>query len=102
MKKGLLVFVLLMVCTPFVWAQEMEQMERGQSGQAGGMMSKGKMAGMMQNDSLVATSDGGVVLRQGPRLIKYDASMNLIKEVEIPRGKKPSSTETSAPEVPAV
>jgi len=62
--------------------------ESSQQGQSGGMMGgKGKMMGM-QNDSMVATSDGGIVLKHGPRLIKYDKDLNLVKEVELPRPKK--------------
>ncbi len=38
---------------------------------------------MMSNKELLATQDGGVVLMLGNKLIKYDASMNLVKEVEI-------------------
>ena len=66
----------------------------GQGGPGNGN-GKGKMMGMgmMQRDSVVATSDGGVVLMQGPRLIKYDKDLNLVKEVEIPRGKKPPHDE---------
>lgn len=51
--------------------------------------SKNKMMGMMQKDSVIATSDGGVVVLSGPRLLKYDSELTLIKEVELPRGKKP-------------
>ena len=54
---------------------------------------KGKMMGMMHQDSLVATSDGGGVVLQGPRLIKYDKDLNLVKETELPRGKKPGNHE---------
>ena len=74
------------------------QMQEGQGPGPGGP-GKGKMGmmGMMQRDSVVATSDGGVVLMQGPRLIKYDKDLNLVKEVEIPRGKKPPQEEKQEP-----
>jgi len=38
---------------------------------------------MMGEKKLVATQDGGAVLMMGNKLIKYDAQMNLVKEVEI-------------------
>lgn len=57
-----------------------------------GMMGKEKMHGkyskmdmmaMMMKKSMVATSDGGVVVMAGNKLFKYDKNLNLIKEVEI-------------------
>ena len=62
----------------------------------GGGQGKGKMGGMMNKDSVVATADGGVVVMQGPRLLKYDKDLNLVKEVELPRGKKPGQAEAKA------
>jgi hypothetical protein len=38
---------------------------------------------MMEGKKLVPTQDGGAILMMGNKLIKYDASMNLVKEVEI-------------------
>ncbi|MDP2980484.1 MAG: hypothetical protein Q8N67_00250 [Candidatus Omnitrophota bacterium] len=38
---------------------------------------------MMGEKKLVATQDGGAVLMMGNKLIKYDAQLNIIKEVEI-------------------
>lgn len=98
MKKIFLVLLSISLSSAsFCLAQEdMQGMDAGMQGQGGGMMGgrgKGKMMGMMQNDSLVATSDGGVIIKSGPRLIKYDKDLNLIKEVELPRGKKPESRE---------
>lgn len=62
-----------------------------------------KMMGMMHQNSVVATSDGGVVVLSGPRLIKYDASLTLVKEVELPRGKGPGQggKEQHHPDAPA-
>ena len=51
---------------------------------------KGKPMMGMPRESLVATSDGGVVVLSGPRLVKYDKDLNLVKEVEIPKGKVPA------------
>ena len=45
------------------------------------MGSMGTMMGMM--NSLVATSDGGVVVMIGNKLYKYDKNLNLVKEAEI-------------------
>jgi hypothetical protein len=36
-----------------------------------------------KHKSVVATSDGGVVIVMGNRVIKYDKDLNLVKEVEI-------------------
>jgi hypothetical protein len=51
-----------------------------------GMMEKGKMMGMshmMMSRSLVATTDGGVVVMAGNKLQKYDKDLMLVKEVEL-------------------
>ena len=66
--------------------------ERSQSQTMGGQ-GKGKMMGMMHKDSMIATSDGGIVVMSGPRLIKYDGALNLVKEVELPKEKKRSPSE---------
>jgi uncharacterized protein YdeI (BOF family) len=57
----------------------------GMMGQMG-MMDKGKMMGMaamMMVKSMVATSDGGVVVLVGNKIQKYDKDLALQKEVEI-------------------
>ena len=79
-----------------VFAQEdMQGMgnESERSQTMGGGQGKGKMMGMMHKDSMIATSDGGVIVMSGPRLIKYDSALNLVKEVELPKGKKRSPSE---------
>ena len=43
-----------------------------------------KMHGMMKN--VVATSDGGVVIVRGDKIIKYDKDLNLVKEVRMKEG----------------
>jgi hypothetical protein len=51
-----------------------------------GMMGPGKMMGMcpmMMGKSMVASSDGGVIVLAGNKLQKYDKDLMLIKEVEI-------------------
>jgi len=59
-------------------------MGHGMMGQ--GMMDKGKMmemGKMMMGKSVVATTDGGVVVLIGNKLQKYDKNLELKKEVEI-------------------
>ncbi len=52
-------------------------------------MKGGMGKGMMHHQpSVVATSDGGIVILDGPRLLKYDSQLNLIGEVELKPGKK--------------
>jgi hypothetical protein len=42
----------------------------------------------MMGKQIVATSDGGIVITIGNKLYKYDGSLNLQKEVEIPFDKE--------------
>ena len=44
---------------------------------------RGMMMQSMMSKSLVATSDGGVVVMVGNKLLKYDKNLNLVKEAEI-------------------
>ncbi len=55
-------------------------MRRGMMGnmQGRGMMMD-YMGSMMNSSSLVATSDGGVVVLMGNELSKYDSELNLVK-----------------------
>lgn len=56
----------------------------GKGGMMGGkeMMMHGMMMKMMEK-SVVATSDGGVIVMTANKLIKYDKDLNLVKEVEL-------------------
>jgi hypothetical protein len=47
-----------------------------------GMMAQ-SMAESMSHDAMVATSDGGVVVWAGGKLMKYDSGLNLTKEIEL-------------------
>jgi hypothetical protein len=38
---------------------------------------------------MVATPDGGVIVLSGPKLAKYDAQLNLVKEIELKGSPKP-------------
>ncbi len=51
-----------------------------------GMQKMHSMSNMMKPKDkpyMVATSDGGVVILTGKKLVKYDKDLNLVKEVEI-------------------
>jgi hypothetical protein len=52
-----------------------------------GMMKGNFMPGMMMEHmmakQMVATSDGGVIILIGHKIIKYDKNLNLVKEAEI-------------------
>ena len=105
MEKRTLVLMLSMAmmvsCASFVFADDPPQLtndaplslsgNQQEQMNGGGMMERMKPPmpmGMMNNrDSIVATSDGGVVIMSGPRLIKYDKDMTLVKEVEMPKPK---------------
>ncbi|MFA4991197.1 MAG: hypothetical protein WC569_01265 [Candidatus Omnitrophota bacterium] len=41
------------------------------------------MKKMMMSKEMIATQDGGVVLKLGNKLVKYDSGLNLVKETEI-------------------
>jgi len=46
---------------------------------------------MMGNAQMVATDEGGVIVLAGNKLSKYDADLNLVKEVEIKMPMPPMS-----------
>jgi hypothetical protein len=95
--KRLLLVVMAGILVGFiayaVFAQEKEKMGEGMmippkaqgqmmcpmSGCPMGMM----MCMSMMSQSLVATEDGGVVLLAGCKLIKYDGTLNKVKEVQL-------------------
>ena len=48
------------------------------------MPGMGKMcATMMGKAQMVATDEGGVIVLAGNKLMKYDADLNIVKEVEV-------------------
>ncbi len=65
--------------------EQQEMRDGGSKEKMKGAMGKGMMH---RQPSVVATSDGGVVVLDGPRLIKYDAQLNLVGEAELKPGKK--------------
>lgn len=63
-----------------------------------GTGSMGTMGAHMQNQ-MVLTNDGSVILFMGWRLMKYDANLNLVKDVVIPLPKFPGRNKQPAPTV---
>ena len=104
MRKTLgIIFILGMTISlgSFAFAEPFDAAQGESSNEAQGHGGPGKdkmmkMMGMRHKDSLVATEDGGVVILQGPRLLKYDKTLTLIKEVELPRPQKPGSSPEQA------
>ncbi|GEM_PF-1752421 len=90
MKKFtyLIVVVAVVFVTRFAFAEEMKgsMMGKGMMGDKGMMEGKGMMHGMMNvmmNKSMVATSDGGVIVMTANKLTKYDQNLNVVKEADI-------------------
>ncbi len=84
MKKILFVLLAALVCMSFLsvsFARDMDEKKWDKKDHGCSMCPMHKM--MMGGKELITTQDGGVVLMMGNKLIKYDASMNLVKEVEI-------------------
>lgn len=59
--------------------EEMPGMSMGMPMQGMG----GKCCAMMGKAQMVATDEGGVFVLAGQKLMKYDADLNLVKEVEV-------------------
>ena len=95
MKKSLIaVAVVFIVGTSGLAIAQMDKSKEMMGDKAGMMDDKGGMMGggmmgmcpmmkSMMERSVVATSDGGVVVVTGNKLIKYDKDLNVIKEVEL-------------------
>jgi hypothetical protein len=81
MKKAVLLVLLawgLFSVTAF--AEELQKKEMP----TGPMRGMGKMCPMMMGKSqMVATDEGGVIVLAGNKLMKYDADLNLVKDVEV-------------------
>ncbi len=111
MKKHILllsVLILTIFCVSDIRAEEsfVPPTDGERNMQDPGMEPKkgGKMGGgMMQHNkpSVVATSDGGVVVLDGPRLLKYDSQLTLIGEAELKPGKKGPQMKRSEAAVPS-
>ena len=95
MKKGILAITAVLIVTFSGLA--LAQMDKGKEmmgdkGMMGMMGGKGMMGmcpmmgGMMSSmmgKSMVGTSDGGVIVLAGNKLVKYDKDLNVVKEVEV-------------------
>jgi len=98
MKKAILGLVVLSLLISFpAFAEETKKEEmpmgmgmgRGMGGMGMGM-GMGKMCPpMMETAQMVATDEGGVIVLAGNKLMKYDADLNLVKEVELKMSKGP-------------
>jgi hypothetical protein len=81
MKKIFFVLLAVVICMSFIsvsFAIDMGDKKYDKKDKMDYPMYK-----MMSSKELLATQDGGVVLMLGNKLIKYDANINLVKEVEI-------------------
>ena len=58
-------------------------MGKGMKDDKGGMMGMHGMMMKMMEKSVVATSDGGIIVVSATKLSKYDKDLNLVKEVEL-------------------
>ena len=92
---ALVLTAVLILPAAAVFAQEAKAQKDAPSmmmdkGDKGGMMGKGMMGMMkhgmmmkMMEKSVVATSDGGVVVVMANKMSKYDKDLNLVKEVDL-------------------
>ena len=88
MKKSVLAIMILCGITAVTFCSAEDEQAPNPGGKKMGMMDGKMMKGMgMHQQSLVATSDGGVVVLSGGKLMKYDSSLNLVKEVEMKMDK---------------
>ena len=71
---------------------------QGMGGMQGG---KGMMKGGMHGpSSMVALMDGSIVVLSGSKLTKYDADLNVVKEVEVKGGPKPKEKKSGMEDIP--
>lgn len=108
-KVWMMVWVLLVSGGIYAFAQmeENQEMMGGGPGEEQGMMGgRGGMKGKMMHGpmmgggmpSMVATSDGGVIVMAGHKLMKYSSQLTLVKEVEIKMAKGPKPGERGGPQ----
>ena len=93
-KRIFLVLVLVMMAALAsgpLYAKDMKTMAMMEDGKEKGVMG-GKMMGMhmmmkkMMEKSVVATSDGGVVIVAGDKITKYDKDLKFVNEAELQTG----------------
>jgi hypothetical protein len=103
MKKGIAVItaVVVLTVTGMSFAQMNDKGKEMMGDKSGMMEGKGGMMGMMGGKGMmgmmgmmhgmmgsmmrtaVATSDGGVVVLNGTKLVKFDKNLNVVKETEL-------------------
>lgn len=86
MKTKLLVFVLVLALfgfTSYAFCQETQETQEEQVQIQKKQMPMQMMMRGMHSKSMVASSDGGIIVMSGNKLLKYDKDLNLVKEVEI-------------------
>jgi len=96
MKRLIAPIVLVLVVGLGSYAIFAQQPQSPQRGKGGGMMGRGMMQGgpmaggmgcpacaAMMQPSVAATNDGGVVVAVAGKLIKYDAALKKVSEVNI-------------------
>lgn len=84
MKKIMFILLAVVVCMSFLsvsFAGNMGNFKGDKKGMGCPICHMNKT--MMNEKKLVATQDGGVVLMMCNKLIKYDANLNVVKEVEV-------------------
>lgn len=89
MKKMISILIALLLVSTAAFAAETEKNKMPgmdtESPMGMAMPGMGKMGcPMMGKAQMVATDEGGVIVLSGNKLIKYDADLNLVKEVEVP------------------
>lgn len=92
MKRLMIPAVLVLVValgSYAIFAQQPSMPQGGNEGMMGGGTSGGMMDGMscsgcaMMHTAVAATSDGGVIVAAAGKLIKYDAALTKVKEVDL-------------------
>lgn len=56
--------------------------------QISGKVRSNVMGNGMFNKTVVATSDGGVVIIMGNKVVKYDRNLKLVNQADLPGGEK--------------
>ena len=84
MKKNVITILsVILIGTSGLAIAQMNDKGKEMMGGKSGMMGMCPMMNSMMGRSVVATSDGGVVIVTGNKLTKYDKDLNVVKEVEL-------------------
>ena len=83
MKRNIWI-MMLVALTAGISSVSAEGMKGGMKAESkDAMMGKGMMMMKMMEKTVVATSDGGIVVVLGNKITKYDKDLNVLKEIEI-------------------